>query len=101
MAWQRHNYPSEFARAQGRCRELAVGLSEDGFPVAEGRLLAIPRRHVADYFDLHQPERNADQRLLEEGRQLTLDRIKMLRNSTSVSTQAKPQDQQSSIATFT
>ena len=24
--------------------------------------------HVADYFDLHQPERNAIQRLLEDGR---------------------------------
>lgn len=31
-------------------------------------MLAIPRRHVADYFDLHQPERNAIQRLLEDGR---------------------------------
>lgn len=46
---------------------LAI-LIEDGFPVTEGHLLAIPRRHVADYFDLHQPERNAIQRLLELGR---------------------------------
>ena len=42
----------------------------DGFPVTEGHLLAIPRRHVADYFELHQPERNAIQRLLDEGRKL-------------------------------
>ena len=45
-------------------------LISDGFPVTEGHLLAIPRRHVADYFDLHQPERNAIQRLLDEGRKL-------------------------------
>jgi diadenosine tetraphosphate (Ap4A) HIT family hydrolase len=40
----------------------------DKFPVTEGHMLAIPRRHIGDYFDLHQPERNAIQRLLEEGR---------------------------------
>ena len=34
----------------------------------EGHLLAILRRHVADYFDLRQPEHNAINRLLEEGR---------------------------------
>jgi diadenosine tetraphosphate (Ap4A) HIT family hydrolase len=45
-------------------------LIADGVPVTEGHLLAIPRRHVADYFDLHQPERNALQRLLDEGRKL-------------------------------
>ena len=43
-------------------------LISDGFPVTKGHLLAIPRRHVADYFDLHPPERNAVQRLLDEGR---------------------------------
>ena len=36
--------------------------------MTDGHLLAVPRRHVADYFDLRQPERNAIQRLLEEGR---------------------------------
>ena len=45
-------------------------LIADGFPVTEGHLLAIPRRHVADYFDLHQPERNALQRLIDEGRKI-------------------------------
>jgi ATP adenylyltransferase len=42
-----------------------------GFPVTEGHMLAVPRRHAADYFDLYQPdqpERNAIQRLLEDGR---------------------------------
>jgi len=45
-------------------------LISDVFPVTEGHLLAIPRRHVADYFNLHLPERNAIQRLLDEGRKL-------------------------------
>ena len=53
--------------------ELAV-LVEDGFPVTMGHLLAIPRRHVADYFDLRQSERNAIERLLAEGRSMTLAR---------------------------
>jgi diadenosine tetraphosphate (Ap4A) HIT family hydrolase len=34
--------------------------------------LVIPKRHVADYFDLYQPERNAAQALLEAER----DKIK-------------------------
>lgn len=46
---------------------LAV-LIRDGFPVTEGHLLAIPRRHVEDYFHLHRPERNAVDQLLEAGR---------------------------------
>jgi diadenosine tetraphosphate (Ap4A) HIT family hydrolase len=49
-------------------------LLADGFPVTEGHLLAIPRRHVSDYFDLRQPERNAIQRLLEEGRKIVRER---------------------------
>jgi ATP adenylyltransferase len=28
----------------------------------------IPKRHVADYFDLHQPERNAIDQMLQEQR---------------------------------
>ena len=51
--------------------ELAF-LIADAFPVSEGHLLAIPRRHVVDYFDLYQPERNAIQRLLEHGRRYLL-----------------------------
>jgi diadenosine tetraphosphate (Ap4A) HIT family hydrolase len=35
--------------------------------------LVIPKRHVADYFDLHQPERNAMQALLEDQRRLIHD----------------------------
>jgi diadenosine tetraphosphate (Ap4A) HIT family hydrolase/5-methylcytosine-specific restriction endonuclease McrA len=52
---------------------LAI-LIEDGFPVTDGHLLAIPRRHVADYFDLRQSERNAVQRLLDHGRGRLLSR---------------------------
>jgi diadenosine tetraphosphate (Ap4A) HIT family hydrolase len=29
----------------------------DGFPVTEGHMLVVPRRHVADYFDLTERER--------------------------------------------
>jgi ATP adenylyltransferase len=48
--------------------ELAIAF-EDGYPVTEGHTLVIPKRHVADYFDLYQPERNAIQRLLESARE--------------------------------
>ena len=40
----------------------------DGYPVTAKHLLVIPKRHVTDYFDLHQPEKNAAQFLLEKGR---------------------------------
>lgn len=36
----------------------------DGFPVTDGHTLIIPKRHVADYFDLYQPELNSIQSLL-------------------------------------
>jgi len=48
--------------------ELAVAFS-DGYPVTEGHTLVIPKRHVSDYFELHQPERNAIEALLHESRQ--------------------------------
>ena len=44
----------------------------DAFPVTEHHTLVILKRHVADYFDLHQPERNAIEALLHEQRQLIL-----------------------------
>jgi diadenosine tetraphosphate (Ap4A) HIT family hydrolase len=43
--------------------ELALA-RRDGFPVAEGHTLIIPRRHVADSFALTQPELNAVHQLL-------------------------------------
>ena len=75
-------FRQSYALHEDRCPFCTVGagklladnslafLISDGFPVTEGHLLAIPRRHVADYFDLHQPERNALQRLLDEGRNM-------------------------------
>jgi ATP adenylyltransferase len=44
---------------------LALAI-RDGFPVTEGHTLIIPKRHVADYFGLFQPEINAINRLLAE-----------------------------------
>lgn len=38
----------------------------DAFAVTPGHTLVIPRRHVADYFDLYQPELNAANRLLQQ-----------------------------------
>ena len=38
----------------------------DKFPVTECHTLVIPKRHVADYFDLYQPEINAANALLNE-----------------------------------
>ncbi len=40
----------------------------DGFPVTEGHSLIIPKRHVADYFELFQPEHNAIQLLMQQTR---------------------------------
>src|SRR5262249_17379026 len=41
----------------------------DLYPVTSHHTLVIPKRHVVDYFDLYQPERNAVQALLEAERQ--------------------------------
>ena len=39
---------------------------QDKFPVTEHHTLVIPKRHVADFFDLYQPEINAANALLNE-----------------------------------
>ena len=52
--------------------ELCVAI-KDAFPVTEHHTLVIPKRHVADYFDLHQPERNAIETMLHEQRQSILE----------------------------
>ncbi len=44
--------------------ELALCIA-DAYPVSEGHSLVIPRRHVADGLDLHQPEWNAVVELLK------------------------------------
>ena len=43
---------------------LAVAI-RDRYPVTEGHTLVIPKRHVREYFDTFQPERNAIDKLLE------------------------------------
>ena len=45
----------------------------DAFPVTEHHTLVIPKRHVADYFDLYQPERNAIETMLYEQRQAIIE----------------------------
>jgi diadenosine tetraphosphate (Ap4A) HIT family hydrolase len=44
----------------------------DAFPVTPMHTLVIPKRHVADYFDLYQPERNAIEALLHQQRKVIL-----------------------------
>jgi len=51
--------------------ELAIAF-RDLYPVTEHHTLVIPKRHVADMFDLYQPERNAIHALLEQQRKLIL-----------------------------
>jgi ATP adenylyltransferase len=46
---------------------------EDGFAVTPGHALIIPRRHVADYFGLFQPELNSMNRLLADLKQRLKD----------------------------
>ncbi len=46
----------------------------DRFPVATGHLLVIPKRHVADYFDLGIPEVRACQLLLGQARTLIMQK---------------------------
>ena len=48
--------------------ELAIAI-DDISPVSPGHTLIIPKRHVAGYFDLYQPERNALDQLLKEVRE--------------------------------
>jgi ATP adenylyltransferase len=48
--------------------ELCIAI-RDGFPVTDLHTLIIPKRHVADYFDLYQPELNAIHDLLAQQKQ--------------------------------
>lgn len=52
--------------------ELAYAI-RDGYPVTDLHTLIIPKRHVIDFFDLYQPERNAIQQLLEQERHKILE----------------------------
>ena len=45
----------------------------DGMPVTDLHTLIIPKRHIANYFELHQPEINAIHSLLDEMRKKIVD----------------------------
>lgn len=47
--------------------ELCLAI-RDGFPVSEGHTLIIPKRHVADYFDLTSDEIAAMQAMMKESK---------------------------------
>lgn len=47
--------------------ELCLAI-RDGFPVSEGHSLIIPKRHVADYFDLTSDEIAAMQAMMKESK---------------------------------
>lgn len=47
----------------------------DKFPVNEGHLLVIPKRHFADYFDAQEDEILAINSLLHQGRKLLKDKF--------------------------
>ena len=51
--------------------ELAVAF-RDLYPVTPLHTLIIPKRHVSDYFDLHQPEHNAINQLVKNVREAIL-----------------------------
>lgn len=53
--------------------ELCVAF-RDNYPVTKYHTLIIPKRHVKDYFDLHSPERNAIEELLQKQRYYLLDK---------------------------
>lgn len=55
--------PSRVAAENELCYAI-----RDAFPVTELHTLVIPKRHVADYFDLYQPELNAMHRMLQDQR---------------------------------
>jgi len=48
--------------------ELCIAI-EDRYPATPGHMLIIPKRHVADYFDLFQPELNAINRMAQAMRE--------------------------------
>jgi ATP adenylyltransferase len=55
---------SEVANRAINENKLALAF-EDKYPVTEGHTLIIPKRHISDYFDLHQPEINAIHQLMD------------------------------------
>ncbi len=64
----------EASRIRMEC-EVAVAVL-DGFPVAEGHTLVVPRRHVASLFDLAPEEQAALWRMVAQVRSGLLDGLK-------------------------
>ena len=52
--------------------ELCVAI-QDAYPVTPLHTLVIPKRHLADYFELYQSERNAIEAMLHQQRQAIMD----------------------------
>jgi diadenosine tetraphosphate (Ap4A) HIT family hydrolase len=50
----------------------------DIYPVTEGHTLVIPKRHVSDYFDLYNPERNSIEELLKRQRKILKSKDKSI-----------------------
>ncbi len=48
----------------------------DNFPVTEGHMLIIPKRHFADYFEMNKEENQAALDLLNEAKNLLLNKYK-------------------------
>lgn len=53
--------------------ELAFAV-QDAYPVTPGHTLVLPIRHVADYFDLTERERNAIDKIIRMRRTLLLEK---------------------------
>jgi len=51
---------------------------KDGFPVTKHHALIIPKRHVADYFGMHQPELNSLNTMLQKHKDLITKKDKMV-----------------------
>ena len=58
--------------------ELALAFY-DGYPVTQYHTLIIPKRHVSDYFELHQPELNAIHQLLTKQKEYLQNKDKISR----------------------
>ena len=55
--------------------ELAYGIF-DKFPATKGHMLFIPKRHVANFFDLTKEEREAIFDLVDEGKKMLDEKYK-------------------------
>ncbi len=59
----------QFAEGKGDCRNDLALAFYDAYPVNEGHVLIIPKRHVETYFDATQDEKNAISLLLAKAKE--------------------------------